>query len=204
MPESHLVITATSPEDLSRMLAQTLTGQGGQALYDPARDRHCPGPAHPNIHSAVVQLQACAKTICSNCDEEICAGCGGGIILSLDTGRTQCGPCSGGTVWQFLAALSTEKTPRTFTVVDGCFSCGGSETPERTATMMYTQDSGNRAMHWLCRSCVRHHGPEKALSQLTQRDMHPDAQPVFNGSSPAREATSLCQGPQRAATANPA
>lgn len=203
MTSGHLVLTANSPELLERTLSQGLQGPSGDVIFDPARQQHCPGPGHPNVLSIIVAADACAEAICTSCDEAVCAGCDTAYVLSLDTGRTLCERCTGRTVWQFLAELASETEPRKFTVVYGCFSCGGEEDPERSATIIYTKTDGSRAMHWLCRACVQHHGPEKALSQLTEPEMHPSAQPVFNGGSPTRQVSRISQGPGRSRHANP-
>ena len=203
MTTGHLVLTANSPELLEATLSRTLQGPNGDAIFDPAHQQHCPGPDHPNVFSLVVRTDSCAEAICNACDDAVCAGCDMGYILSLDTGKTLCERCAGRSVWQFLAYLAAEAEPRRFTVVYGCFGCGGEDHPERSATIIYTKDDGSRVIHWLCRACVRRHGPERALSRLTEAEMHPSAQLVFNGSSPTRQVSRITQGPGRSHHANP-
>ena len=203
MTTGHLVLTANSPELLDEALSHTLYGATGDVIFDPLSQQHCPGPSHPNMLSLIVRTNACAEAICNSCDATLCASCHTAYVLCLDTGKTLCERCAGRTIWQFLADLAAESEPRKFTVVYGCFSCGGEEDPERSATMIYTKDDGSRAIHWLCRPCVQHHGPERALSQLTEAEMHPSAQPVFNGSSPTRQVSRINQGPDRSRHANP-
>lgn len=203
MTTGHLVLTANTPELLERTLIQRLQGSSGDVIFDPAHQQHFPGPSNPNVLSLIVTADACAEAICNTCDETVCAACGMAYVLSLDTGRAQCERCAGRTVWQFLADLAVQTEPRKFTVVYGCFGCAGEEDPERSATIIYTTNDGSRAIHWLCRACVRHHGPEKALSHLTEAHMHPSAQPVFNGCSPTRQVSRISQGPNRSPHANP-
>ena len=70
----HIVILSADRDRLEAALSADLTSPTGDVLYSPGRNRHCPGPAHPNLHSAVAEVSACAEVICYGCDETVCAG----------------------------------------------------------------------------------------------------------------------------------
>ena len=72
--------------------------------------------------------------------------------------------------------------------VVGCFGCGGHELPEHTFSMMYkVEETSKLKRHWLCKACVRRFdamGELKIHSNMTDADMHPDAQQDYDGFSP--------------------
>ena len=194
MAAGHIVLTTSSPQRLELALLGHIYTPMGDDLFDPKTQRHCPGPPHPNLLTLIVEANGCAESYCRACDEAVCPACDVSVTYCLDTGTTICENCDGKSIWHSLAELAAETEPRLTEVVYGCYGCGGEETPLRTATIMHRDADNTPRMHWLCRSCVHRHGPEKALSQLTHADRHPNAQTSFNGTSPTRLVPSITQG----------
>ena len=194
MSPAHIVLLTTSQETMASALKGQVVSKLGDVLFDHARHKHCPGPEHPNLLTLIVAADACAEALCHTCDLPVCASCDASFSYNIDTETAVCENCEGKPIWNSLAELANETAPRLIEVVYGCYACGGEETPENTATVLVHTEDSKRARHWLCRSCMRRLGPQRALSQLTHLDRHPGAQERYNGTSPSRLVPAITQG----------